>query len=85
LCFAKQAKFRETRVVFRFVSCFAKQKKGCEMETLIFVVKFSRKTKIYFRENFAKMRKRKFSFQPYPKHIFKAYDWQSNPITCIKY
>jgi hypothetical protein len=34
-CFAKQAKFRETNVLFRFVSCFAKQKKGCEMETLI--------------------------------------------------
>jgi hypothetical protein len=32
--FAKQAKFRETSFMFRFVSCFAKQKKGCEMETL---------------------------------------------------
>jgi hypothetical protein len=31
--FAKQAKFRETICLFRFVSCFAKQKKGCEMET----------------------------------------------------
>jgi hypothetical protein len=27
LCFAKQAKFRETTCLFRFVSCFAKQKK----------------------------------------------------------
>jgi hypothetical protein len=34
LGFAKQAKFRETVLLFRFVSCFAKQKKGCEMETL---------------------------------------------------
>jgi hypothetical protein len=34
LCFAKQAKFRETAFLFRFVSCFAKQKKGCERETL---------------------------------------------------
>jgi hypothetical protein len=34
LCFAKQAKFHETIFLFRFVSCFAKQKKGCEMETL---------------------------------------------------
>jgi hypothetical protein len=33
-CFAKQAKFRETILLFCFVSCFAKQKKRCEMETL---------------------------------------------------
>jgi hypothetical protein len=34
-CFAKQAKFRETSFLFRIVSCFAKQKKGSEMETLL--------------------------------------------------
>jgi hypothetical protein len=27
--------FRETIILFGFVSCFAKQKKGCEMETLL--------------------------------------------------
>jgi hypothetical protein len=29
-CFAKQAKFRETILLFRFVSCFAKQKKDAK-------------------------------------------------------
>jgi hypothetical protein len=29
-CFAKQAKFRETIFLFRFVSCFAKQKKDAK-------------------------------------------------------
>jgi hypothetical protein len=38
-CFAKQTKFRETILLFRIVSCFAKQKKGSEMETLIMYIK----------------------------------------------
>ncbi len=36
---------------------------------VIFVRKFSRKAKINFREIFAKIRKRKFSFQPYAQAI----------------
>jgi hypothetical protein len=38
LYFAKQAKFRKTTSLFRFVSCFAKQKKWCEMETLLIMI-----------------------------------------------
>jgi hypothetical protein len=42
LCFAKQAKFRETIFLFRFVSCFAKHKNGSEMETLFTSLQLSK-------------------------------------------
>jgi hypothetical protein len=39
LCFAKQAKFRETTFLFRFVSCFAKQKKDAKWKPYLFIYK----------------------------------------------
>jgi hypothetical protein len=46
-CFAKQAKFCETVFGFRFVSGFAKQKKGCEMETLRTSLPWEEKVDVY--------------------------------------
>jgi hypothetical protein len=35
ILFRETSKISRNNFLFRFVSCFAKQKKGCEMETLI--------------------------------------------------